>query len=341
MTAYSNRKRFEDTLQGRTEDRVPVFAGTGLWAAANFPEASFSRIASDPDWILKAQLWARDVTGLDGLYPNADPLFIAEAFGCKVRFPESGPIAEPLGLTLDTLEDVERLPLPNPRESERLPVVLEATRRLRESTLDEAVLIGAFEGAFTNTCRVFEAERILRMIHKRPRVLEVLLDRVNEVLIEFGRALVDSGVNALFIPEPTASCAMISPLAFSRYVLPRLRELTSRIDVPVILHICGHTAPILPAMGESGAEIISLDQCMDLSAARAALPGKILAGNVDPVTSLLLGNTEKVREDALGCLRKAGTSRFILMPGCAVPPNTPVGNLRAMVNAAAEYGLGS
>jgi [methyl-Co(III) methanol-specific corrinoid protein]:coenzyme M methyltransferase len=179
------------------------------------------------------------------------------------------------------------------------------------------------------------------MIYRRPAVLDTLLERVNEFLIDFGKALIESGVNALYVPEPTASPAMISPSMFSRIVLPRLWVLTSRLDCPVILHICGDTRPILPAMGESDAKVLSLDQCMDLSESRAMVPDRVLAGNVDPVKSLLMGDVETVREDALRCLQSAGTERFILMPGCAVPPRTPVENLRAMVSTAVEFGLGS
>lgn len=339
--AYSSMQRFQDALTGRPRDRVPVFAGTSLWAASNFPEASFQEIASDPGLIVRAQLWAMELVRGDALYAGADALAIAEAFGCRVRFLETGPLVDPLPISIERLEDIGKLPSPDPAKTGRLPVLLEAARQLRERTRGEMPIIGLFEGAFTNTCRIIEAEHILRMLHKNPQILETLLDRVNEVLFGIGRALVDSGVNVLYIPEPTASSTMISPRMFSRYVLPRLQSLTARLSVPVILHICGDTGPILPSMAQSGAKVLSLDQCMDLSSARGAAPGAVLAGNVDPVKSLLMGDPEAVRGNALGCLQGAGTDRFILMPGCAVPPKSPVENLRAMVEAAAEFGLGS
>lgn len=339
MGAYTSWERFQDTLNGRPRDRVPVFAGTSLWAASNYPGASFQQIASEAGLIVKAQLWAREQIGVDLLYPVADPLTIAEAFGCRVRFPETGPLAESLDVPLNHLDDVEGLPVPDPRKTGRLPVVLEAVRGLRERSKGEVPLLGLFEGAFTNTCRIFEAGRILRMTHKNPQVLAALLEKVNEFLIGFGKAMIEEGVNGFFIPEPTASSSMISPRMFRQFVLPGLQRLTSRLDRPVILHVCGDTQPILPAMGEAGAKVISLDQCMSLSEARGLMPDTVLAGNVDPVNSLLLGDVETVRRDAIRCLQGAGTTRFILMPGCAVPPRTPVENLRAMVSAAVEFGV--
>ena len=338
---YTALERFHDALSGQPKDRVPVFIGVSLWAAANFPEAPFKTIASDPALIVKSQLWARQLIGGDSLYPSADPLFIAEGFGCEVRFLETGPLVDPLPMTISGVEDIEKIPFPNPRETGRFPVVIEAAKRLSEQSNGEVPLIGAFEGAFTQTCRIIEVEQILRMIYKNPQTLDILLDRMNDFLIDFGQVLIENGVNILFIPEPTASSTMIAPRMFRQLVLPRLQKLAGRLNVPVVLHICGDTKPILDAMGEAGAEIISLDQCMDLSESRTVVPDKVLGGNVDPIQSLLLGEAEKVTKDALNCLQKAGTERFILMPGCSVPPNSPVENLKAMVTAAIEYGLGS
>ena len=338
--SYTDLNRFHDALNGQPRDRVPVFAGVSLWAATNFPEASFKKIALDPDLIVKAQLWARDLLGSDALYPLADPLFLPEAFGCEVRFSKTGPIVDPLPLSIENPEDIEKISFPDPRETGRFPVVLEAARQLSRKSGGEVPLIGTFEGPFTNVCRIIEVDHILRMTYKNPQILEILLDRMNGFLIEFGQAYIENGVNALFIAEPTASSTMISPRMFRKYVLPRLQRLTRGLDVPIILHICGDTGPILDAMGEAGAEILSLDQCMDLSKSKAIVPDKVLAGNVDPVKSLLLGDGEHVRKDALQCLQKTGTDRFILMPGCGVPPTASAENLKAMVRTAADYGLG-
>jgi uroporphyrinogen-III decarboxylase len=133
---------------------------------------------------------------------------------------------------------------------------------------------------------------------------------------------------------------MISPAMFRQFVLPRLKILTEKLLVPCILHICGDTSPTLDAMGECGAKILSLDQCMDLSNARAVVPQAVLGGNVDPINALFMGSREQVVNDTLNCLRSAGTDRFILMSGCSVPPRTPLENMEIMIKTAEEYGLG-
>jgi uroporphyrinogen decarboxylase len=63
--------------------------------------------------------------------------------------------------------------------------------------------------------------------------------------------------------------------------------------------------------------------------ARAAVgPDVVLCGNFDPSGVLLQGTPQSVAEAGRACLR-AGGPRFVLMPGCEVPPATPEANIRA------------
>jgi MtaA/CmuA family methyltransferase len=329
-----------DALRTRPFDHVPVLPFLAGWAAAHFSKDPPARIYRDPRRIAEVQIKAQETLGFDGLFGHLDPLHIPEAFGCPVHFTQTGPLAQPLQIPLETIEQVDALTFPDPRHSGRLPEILQTARLLAEYGRDRVPFIGLFEGPFTSTCRLFEADRIMRMFFRNRPVLNRLLDRVTEFLLLFAQALRDQGARFLLIPEPTASASMIAPRLFEEWVLPRLRRIMKNIDLPCILHICGDTSSLLGAMAQTGARVLSLDQCMDLKTARAGCPEVALGGNVDPVQSLLLGSAQAVKEDTRNCLRQAGTERFILMSGCSVPPGTPEKNIRAMIEAAHEYGLG-
>ena len=268
------------------------------------------------------------------------PCIFPKPSGVGFILPKTGPLAQPLPSPLETVEQVDALTFPDPQHSGRLPEILQTARLLAEYGRDRVPFIGLLEGPFTSTCRLFEADRIMRMLFRNRSVLNRLLDRVTEFLLLFAQALRDQGARLLLIPEPTASASMISPRLFDEWVLPRLRRIMSNIDLPCILHICGDTSSLWGSMAQTGARVLSLDQCMDLKTARAGIQELALGGNVDPVKSLLLGSTQTVKEDTWNCLRRAGTERFILMSGCSVPPGTPLENIRAMIEAAREYGLG-
>ncbi|MBW1774026.1 MAG: uroporphyrinogen decarboxylase family protein [Deltaproteobacteria bacterium] len=297
---YSAMDRFKDALKGKPRDRVPIFPMVAGWVAANFADSSPSKLAKDPRRILDAQVKARETVGYDALYAYGHPLYIPPALSLNLQL-------------VSLLSDYSK---------GRFPV------------------LGLFEGPFTTTTRIIEAEIVLRMIVKSRHALNALLDRITLFLIEFGKALIHRGANVLFVPEPSSSASMISPKMFRDFALPRLKMLTEELTVPVILHMCGDTAPMLEAMGESGVHVLSLDQCMDLSDTRKRMQKTVLGGNVDPVNALLMGTREDVVKDTTHCLETAGTSRFVLMSGCGVPPGTPVENLKAMVDTAVDYGLG-
>jgi MtaA/CmuA family methyltransferase len=337
---YTAMERFKDALNGEPKDRVPIFPSIGGWAAINFSDVPLSETARNSKLIIDAHIKAIETVGYDAVFACADPLYVPEAFGCSLRFPPTGPIADPLAIEINSLDDLGRIRIPDPRKDGRFPIIHETCQGLNAYGDGKLPVLGLFEAAFTTTCRLIEPDFILRMIYKNRPVLESLLDRINDFLIDFGRALIESGANALFIPNPTASSTMISPLMFKDLVLPRVQSLISHLDVPCILHICGDTSPILSSMGETGADVLSLDQCMGLTEARKTVPGAVLGGNVDPVQSLLMGTREQVEKDTLNSLRTAGTSRFILMSGCGVPPNTPVENVKSMVETGKAYGLG-
>ena len=146
--------------------------------------------------------------GYDPIYA-CRPLGISEAFGYKVRFAETGPIADPLPLTITRLENINKLSIPDVKMDGRLPVILETVRLLRACGGGKILVLGMFKGSFTATCRILEPDLIMRMTLKNRQALESLLDKVNEFLLVFGLALIGNGANIFFIAEPTASASMI------------------------------------------------------------------------------------------------------------------------------------
>jgi len=335
---YTAMSRLRDTLRGAPKDRVPIIPMVSAWAAANFSDVPFPTLARDSKHIVDAQIRAREAVGYDAFFGYAESSPVSEAFGCKVRFTEIGSVFEALPLTMTRLEDVDRLVVPDPLFDGRLPMILETVHGLNEYGGGEIPVFGGVAGPFTATCNILGVEKVLRMIYRIPQVLEALLDKVTSFLVVYGRALIENGANVLFMPEPSASASMISPVMFRRFVLPRLQTLTGSFDVPCMLHMCGDTSPMLDAMAESGAEIISLDQCMDLSNSREMVSDKVLGGNVDPVNSLLMGRSEAVKDDTIRCLRTGGTSRYILMTGCGVPAQTPIENMEIMIKTGKDQG---
>jgi uroporphyrinogen decarboxylase len=77
---------------------------------------------------------------------------------------------------------------------------------------------------------------------------------------------------------------------------------------------------------------------VDLASAGARIGGRVcLQGNLDPLF-LQRATEAEVRAAVRACLASArSVPRFILSTGCEVPLDTPIDNVRAMVDEARRY----
>jgi uroporphyrinogen-III decarboxylase len=74
--------------------------------------------------------------------------------------------------------------------------------------------------------------------------------------------------------------------------------------------------------------------------AAAQIPADVvLIGNVDPVSTMLFGTPEKVRQDTralMDAMREF--PNFLVSTGCDLPAETPIANIAAMVETVKAYG---
>jgi MtaA/CmuA family methyltransferase len=317
-------------------EHVLAIPTVSAWVA-RFSGIPLKKLIYDPKAIAKAQIDAQQAVGHDALFAYIDPLYIPEAFGCSLGFLSSG-AADAMPLNLKTEADIDALPSPDVKRDGRLPLMVSVAEQLVTFPGREVPVLPLIEGPFTNCARMFGTERMMRAVIKEKALVERLLEKVNQLLIRFGHAVEEVGVDGLIIADPVGSSTMVSTRIYGEMVLPHLQRLISNLSIPVILHVCGDTNPILDMMAETGARILSLDQCMDLVHARQKLRGRCgIGGNVDPINSLLLGSVEDVKRETLRCLQQGGKRGYVLMAGCAVPPRTPLENLKAMIETAMLY----
>lgn len=158
--------------------------------------------------------------------------------------------------------------------------------------------------------------------------------KAGEVLVQnaisFATAQIMAGADMVGVGD--AAVSLIAPDMYREYVLPLEQKLFAAIHEAggaVKLHICGNIKNHIEYMAHSGADIIDVDWMVPLAEARELVgPNITLCGNFDPSGVLLQGSSEDVAKAAKECI-KTGGNRFILMPGCEVPPATPQQNIRA------------
>jgi [methyl-Co(III) methylamine-specific corrinoid protein]:coenzyme M methyltransferase len=132
-----------------------------------------------------------------------------------------------------------------------------------------------------------------------------------------------------------ASGDFLSYQQYEEFAFPFHRKIcdeTEKLGIPVILHICGNTTRILPLIAQSGANGISIDSNVDILFAKRLLSGRsAVIGNVSTTDILLHGTEEKVRECTAECVAEGVDA---VAPGCGLVLQTPLNNLKAMVDTA-------
>jgi uroporphyrinogen decarboxylase len=109
-----------------------------------------------------------------------------------------------------------------------------------------------------------------------------------------------------------------------------------KTGVPII-YFGTDSATLLPAMKETGADVIGLDWRIPLDEGWARLDHKCaVQGNLDPV--LLFADWKELKSRAADILRRAaGRPGHIFNLGHGILPETPVDNVRDLARLVQEY----
>jgi MtaA/CmuA family methyltransferase len=312
-----------DVILGKPPSRLPVAPVVGADHAAFRAGESLRGAMSDPGLLAEVLLGAREGYGGDLVVVFSDVTVEAEAMGAEIDWPSGLPPRVVGRPGLGTLRPLD------PARDGRLPVVLEAARRVIDAAGGIPVLV-SLKGPFSLVALLEGVEPILTSEDdgEVDRALEIAADTQSR----FVRAIVDAGGIPL-IGDPFASGSVLGPEHFRRLALPglaRLVEEAHRLGSPAALHVCGDTRPVLDPLLRAGADLLHLETT-DLAA--AASSGAAVMGGVP--TEALLGDESGVRRavrDAIDGIPDRG--RFILATACDVPTTAEPARVAAMMDEA-------
>ena len=197
---------------------------------------------------------------------------------------------------------------------------------------DKVAIVAGIIGPFTITGSILGTVPFLKATMKTPDKLIPFLEVAERAGTALANALVDAGADIISCEDMTSSPLLIAPQSYEDFELKYQKRQFDAIPVPKILHICGKVDKIVKWMGETGADILSLEPKADLQFAREECgPDIILMGGTDVAETLFMLDADTVKEE---CRESVEKGIQILAPGCAVGPGTPTENLRAMVEVA-------
>ena len=160
------------------------------------------------------------------------------------------------------------------------------------------------------------------------------------MLGEYAAQQVEAGADVIQIFD-SWGCALY-PTDYRDFVLPVTTRLVRRVQelgVPVI-YFRRDTATLLPAMRETGADVIGLDWRVPLDQGWSTLGHSVaVQGNLDPIT--LFANEDLLRQRVRQILEQAGgRPGHIFNLGHGIVPGTPVENVQRVVQYVREFSSG-
>jgi methylthiol:coenzyme M methyltransferase len=213
----------------------------------------------------------------------------------------------------------------------RYPVVLEAIRIARSRYGDAAPVIASMLGPFTLCGCLFGVENLLIWMIEEPEKVGAAMTTATRLVARYIQGQFDAGAHVVQMAEPTASGDLISPAQYLEFAAPHHRELAVLTDRPLVTHLCGNISRHLPHLAAAGFRGVSFDAKTDSQAARTHLKGKAALIGYVPTSLLRDGSPEDVGAASRQCLAEGVDA---LNAGCAVAPDTPLDNIRAMIAAA-------
>jgi uroporphyrinogen decarboxylase len=302
-------------------------------------EHSLLEICKKPGLAAEVTITAAEILGVDAAIIFADLLLPLEVMGLPFHFSAGeGPVIEK---PVRTKEDIAGLRTDRAAE---LGYVSEAVGLVAKHFADRVPVIGFCGAPFTLASYMIEGGgsrnyvHTKKMMYNAPVAWDALMGKLVAVTTAYAAEQVRAGADAIQIFDSWVGCLSVED--YRRYVLPHVTGMVKTLQksgAPII-YFGTDSATLLPAMRETGAEVIGLDWRIPLDEGWARLEhGCAVQGNLDPV--LLFADWKELKARAEDVLRRAGgRAGHIFNLGHGILPETPVENVKRLVRLVQGYG---
>lgn len=320
-------ERVDAALRGDAVDRVPA----SFWGHDYIREWT-------PQTLADAMLENYHTYDWDFMKVNPRASYHVEDWGCKLHpsgKPDAGPIFDTV--PIHSSSDWRKLRPLGPDQG-ALKEQLQALELIRKDIGNEAYFVQTIFSPLSVAKYLVgnKFEPVQASIQENPEALMYALNVITETFIEYNQACLDFGASGIFYA--TTGWASKDKLTEEQY-----RKFGVDFDLRVleavkskgkfnILHNCGQHI-MFDLLADYPVHAISW---------AATLPGnpnlaqgkdrtdKAVMGGISEKSTLINGTPEQVAEEARHAVELTGGRRFLLAPGCSIPPLTPRENLEAV-----------
>lgn len=348
MTELKN-DRYLRALLRQPVDMTPVWmmrqAGRYLpeYKATRAEAGDFMSLCRNAELACEVTLQPLRRYALDAAILFSDILTIPDAMGLGLSFGAGeGP---KFAKTIQSLADVEQLPIPDPEDE--LGYVMNAVRTIRRELKGEVPLIGFSGSPWTLATYMVEGgsskafTKIKKMLYCEPQLLHRLLDKLADSVILYLNAQIKAGAQAVMVFDTWGG--VLGHLEYRDFSLRYMEKIVAGLireadgrKVPVTLFTKGGGL-WLEAIAATGCDAIGLDWTIDIAKAKARVGDKVaLQGNMDP--SVLYAAPECIEQEVKTILAGYGNGfGHVFNLGHGIHQDVPVESPKVFVDAIHRY----
>jgi len=333
------------TLRGEKVERTPIWvmrqAGRYLpeYRATRAQAGDFLTLCKTSELACEVTMQPIDRFGLDAAILFSDILTIPDAMGLGLVLEEGvGPVFD---RPIKNQADIDALGVPDMHSD--LGYVMEAVQVIRKELDGRVPLIGFTGSPWTLASYMVEGRgskefRLVKgLVYESPKSAHQLLQVVTDSVIEYLKAQVAAGAQALMVFDTWGG--MLSTPMYKEFSLSYMDQIVKAVkadsDTPIVLFTKGG-GQWLEMMADTGCDGLGLDWTVDIGEAKRRVGDRVvLQGNMDP--TIMNTNAQTVSEQAMAVLNGYGNHSdsdkgHIFNLGHGIQPHALPDNMAALVN---------
>lgn len=262
----------------------------------------------------------------------------AEAFGSQIRYSDDE-VPTVIGSIVHSMEEAEALAVPAVGAG-RTGVCVKAIEQAVNEITDRPVLAGVI-GPFSLAGRLLDVSEAMVLCYEEPEIVEEVLNKCTEFLINYCQAFKDVGANGVVMAEPLAGLlsAALSE-EFSETYVKRVVDAVQDDNFIVVYHNCGNNAiGMIDSILRTGSRMLHFGNAIKMADMMPHIPANVIAmGNVDPAGQFRNGTPESIANVTREVLEQCSKyPNFVISSGCDIPPMSPWENIDAFFRTVDEF----
>lgn len=303
------------------------------------------------DFYLDPELWFHSHLKIHQEYPEI--IFVPSwwmeygmaaepsALGAKIKFwPDNTPSE---CHTLYRIEDMDNFPEYEVEADAFMALTLHRIKMQRQRILDHGYILplATSRGPMCTAGFVRSTTEFMMDIVERPEWAHKLLDLCTRLIIDWLKAQAKAlgpTVEGIFLLDDIVG--FVNEEHYQEFAHPCLKRICEAFpkDWVKIYHNDASIEACLDYLPDAGFHVLNWGKQTDIAEVKARVGGRMcLMGNVNPLEVGVRGTPAEVRAATLDVLEKSGGEGIILSVGGGTSPGMPRQNIRAMLDALAEF----